>query len=129
LTRARGYIEAYRPQRATVELIAMAQEVLEAYRQYWPLTARQVFYRLVGAYGYDKTEAAYGRLCHHLANARRGKRVPFSAIRDDGVTTFNLDHYDGPDAFRARVKRVDQDATGATIKMSARRRCRIAGRA
>jgi hypothetical protein len=30
---------------------------------------------------------------------------------------------------KAPVKRVDQDATGATIMMRAKRRCRIAGRA
>ena len=35
----------------------------------------------------------------------------------------------GPDTIRRRLKRVDQDATGATITMRAKRRCRIAGRA
>lgn len=81
--RARGYIENYNPQAKTRELLAQAQAVLDEYRQYWPLTCRQIFYRLVGAYSYDKTEAAYGRLCHHLANARRARWIPFAAIRDD----------------------------------------------
>ncbi|WP_346763913.1 hypothetical protein [Rhodobacter sp. SGA-6-6] len=103
-SRPRGYIEHYNPQAKTRELLAQAQAVLDEYRQYWPLTCRQIFYRLVGAHGYDKTEAAYGRLCHHLANARRARMIPFAAIRDDGVTTkYNL-HWDDRDAFIAHLR-------------------------
>lgn len=109
MSRARGYIAAYKPHGATATLIGMAQEVLEEYRRHWPLTCRQIFYRLVGAFGYDKTEAAYGRLCHHLANARRAKVIPFGAIRDDGVTTWAMDHYDDVDAFRTRVREMAED--------------------
>jgi hypothetical protein len=69
MSRARGYIEVYRPHGATRALIEIVIEVLDEYQDHWPLTARQIFYRLVGAFGYDKTEAFYGRLCHHLANA------------------------------------------------------------
>ncbi len=102
--RARGYIEHYSPQAKTRELLTQAQAVLDEYRQYWPLTCRQIFYRLVGAHGYDKTEAAYGRLCHHLANARRARLISFGAIRDDGVTTkYNL-HWDDKDAFIAHLR-------------------------
>ena len=78
--------------------------MLAEYRQYWPLTCRQIFYRMVGAYGYDKSEAAYGRLCNHLANARRGLLIPFDAIRDDGVTTYRRDHFDDRDDFLRHVR-------------------------
>ena len=81
--RSRGYIENYNPQNKTIELLAQVKEVLAEYRKYWPLTCRQIFYRMVGAYGFDKTELAYKRLCEHLANARRGRYIPFEAIRDE----------------------------------------------
>lgn len=110
-SRPRGYIEHYNPQAKTRELLAQAQAVLDEYRQYWPLTCRQIFYRLVGAHGYDKTEAAYGRLCHHLANARRARLIPFAAIRDDGVTTYRRDHFDDKDAFLRHVRRLGQNYT------------------
>lgn len=109
--RARGYIANYAPQAKTRDLLAQAQAVLEEYRDYWPLTCRQIFYRLVGAHGYEKTEAAYGRLCHHLANARRGKLIPFDAIRDDGVTTYRLEHFDDKDAFLRHVRRLGENYT------------------
>ena len=104
--RNRGYIENYNPQAKTRELLEQAQAVLDEYRQYWPLTCRQIFYRMVGAHGYDKTEAAYGRLCHHLANARRGRMIPFDAIRDDGVTTYRRNHFEDRDAFIRHVRRL-----------------------
>lgn len=102
--RPRGYIEDYSPQAKTRALLEQAQAVLDEYREYWPMTCRQIFYRMVGAHGYDKTEAAYGRLCHHLANARRGKLIPFDAIRDDGVTTYNLGHFEDRDDFLRHVR-------------------------
>lgn len=109
--RARGYINDYRPQAKTRELLDQAQAVLTEYATYWPLTCRQIFYRMVGAHGYDKTEAAYGRLCHHLANARRGKLIPFHAIRDDGVTTYSLDHFNDRDDFLRHVRELGENYT------------------
>src|SRR6056297_1433516 len=102
--RNRGYIAGYRPQTRTRELLDQAQAVLDEYRDYWPLTCRQIFYRMVGAHGYDKTEAAYGRLCHHLANARRARLIPFYAIRDDGVTTYRREHFDSRDDFLRHLR-------------------------
>lgn len=109
--RARGYIEDYRPYAKTRALLDQAQAVLDEYRQYWPLTCRQIFYRMVGAHGYDKTEAAYGRLCNHLANARRARVIPFDAIRDDGVTTFRQEHFDDRDDFLRHVRWMGQRYT------------------
>lgn len=103
--RPRGYIANYRPQARTRALLEDVQAVLDEYREHWPLTARQIFYRCVGAHGYDKSERFYSTLCHHLANARRARLVPFDAIRDDGVTTFTMDHYADADAFREKVRK------------------------
>lgn len=113
--RQRGYIPSYRPQSKTLQLLDQALAVLEEYQEYWPLTCRQVFYRLVGAYGYDKTETAYGRLCHHLANARRGKLIPFSAIRDDGVTTMGLDHFEDREDFLRHIREIGEGYTRSKL--------------
>lgn len=106
--RARGYIEDYGPQRKTVELLNQVEAVLIEYQEHWPLTIRQVFYRLVGRYDYPKDEAAYGRLCHHLANARRARRIPFHAIRDDGVMTVGMGHFDGEEHFRRHIRELGE---------------------
>jgi hypothetical protein len=84
-TRVRG-LAPWHPQKPTLVLLETVQAVLVEYRAYLPLTVRQVFYRLVGAYGYDKTEKAYSRLSEHLNRARRADIIPFDAIRDDGTT-------------------------------------------
>jgi hypothetical protein len=83
--RPRGYCD-WRPHRKTRELIEKVEAVLIEYEDHLPLTVRQVFYRLVGSYGYDKTERAYERLCEHLVRARRARMIPFSALRDDRTT-------------------------------------------
>lgn len=109
--RNRGYIDTYKPSAKTRALLEQAQAVLDEYRRFWPLTCRQIFYRMVGAHGYDKTESAYGRLCHHLANARRGQVIPFDAIRDDGMTTFTMDHFDDHDDFLRHVRELGEGYT------------------
>ncbi|HZU76718.1 MAG TPA: hypothetical protein VFA70_08135, partial [Dehalococcoidia bacterium] len=62
------------------------------------------FYLLVGQAGYDKTEQAYERLCNHLANARRARRIPWHTIRDDGATVIAPEHFASEDAFYAYVR-------------------------
>lgn len=85
MSRPRGFAP-WRPQQKTLRLLEAVDEVFDEYAAYQPLTVRQIFYRLVGAHGYEKTEAAYERLCETLNRARRARLVPFEAIRDDGVT-------------------------------------------
>jgi hypothetical protein len=84
-TRKRGFAP-WKPQQDTQRLLGLVRGVLHEYRYNLPLTVRQIFYRLVGAHGYDKTEAAYYRLVEHLNSARRARIIPMSAIRDDGNT-------------------------------------------
>jgi hypothetical protein len=106
-SRPRGYA-AWRPQVKTQRLLEQVQDVLDEYEAYLPLTVRQVFYRLVGSFGYEKTEHAYARLAEHLVRARRARLLPFDHIRDDGITTFEYQWFDGVEAFWNRV--------GGTIK-------------
>ncbi|MGF1472425.1 MAG: hypothetical protein ACFB50_11900 [Rubrobacteraceae bacterium] len=100
--RPKGYAP-WRPQKKTVRLIWQVKEVLEEYRSYLPMTARQIFYRLVGAYGYQKSEAAYGRLTEHLGRARRARMISFEDIRDDGISVMAHEHYAGESAFYGRM--------------------------
>jgi hypothetical protein len=84
-TRVRG-LAPWTPQRATRDLLGAVSAVLIEYENYLPLTVRQIFYRLVGAFGFDKTENAYSRPGEHLNRARRAGLIRFDAIRDDGIT-------------------------------------------
>lgn len=83
-TRVRGFAP-WRPRPEAVALLLQVLAVLDEYADLLPLTLRQVFYRLVGTRGYEKTERAYKRLGELLNRARRAGEVPFDAIRDDGV--------------------------------------------
>lgn len=106
--RPRGYITDYKPHKKTKALLGHVDQVLVEYRIHWPLTCRQIFYRLVGAHGCPKTEDFYKKLCHHLANARRGGRISFDAIRDDGVLTIPMQHFDDAEHFKAHVRKLGE---------------------
>jgi hypothetical protein len=79
--RSRGFID-WQPRAESRALLSQVEAVLDEYRAYLPLTCRQVFYRLVGAHRYEKSENAYGRMLGVLSNARRSRLLPFNAIRD-----------------------------------------------
>jgi hypothetical protein len=71
--RPRGFIDDWTPQAATMALIDQVKTVLAEYRDQLPLTLRQIFYRLVGAYEYEKT---YKRLTEAMNKARRARLIP-----------------------------------------------------
>jgi hypothetical protein len=83
--------------------VQQVQAVLVEYQDYLPLTIRQVFYRLVGNSGYDKTEQAYSRLCETLNRARRSGVIDFQSIRDDGVSAYRPTAYSGVADFRRSI--------------------------
>ena len=103
-TRHRGPRVEWRPQARTVELLDQIARVLVEYAEHLPLTARQIFYRLVGTRNYAKTENAYARLCETLVSARRAGRIDFAAIRDDGVTIDQPTGFDDPADFWETVR-------------------------
>ncbi len=94
-TRVRG-LAPWNPKAATMAVLHSVNTVLEEYRTYLPMTARQVFYRLVGAHGYDKTERAYSRLLEYLNRGRRAGLIPWSSIRDDGFDRTGGGGWDNP---------------------------------
>lgn len=103
-TRPRGYIRDYKPRGATRELLAAVDRVLDEFKDHLPLSERQIFYRLYALGVVDKTEQAYERVCIHVGNARRAGWIPFSSIRDDGVLTYAMDHYEDADHFRRSLR-------------------------
>lgn len=108
--RPKGYAP-WRPRAETEDVLAQVGEVLSEYRDYLPLTVRQIFYRLVGAHGYQKTEQAYERLGNYLVRARRARLIPFEAIRDDSASVMQHLHFDGEDDFYAHVRRLGRSYT------------------
>ncbi len=100
--RPKGYAP-WRPQKATRVILGQVDEVLREYRAHLPLTVRQIFYRLVGAFGYPKTENAYDNLGDKLVRARRAGLIPFEAIRDDSASVMDHLHFDDEEHFYAHV--------------------------
>jgi len=86
-------LAAWNPQKETLRIMNQVTEILAQYHEHWPLTIRQIFYRLVGVYGYEKTEKGYSRLCEYMTRARRAEMVPWEAIRDDGTTRMDGDGF------------------------------------
>jgi hypothetical protein len=86
MSRPKGFID-WNPKPETQQIVTQVRAVLREYSQYGPMTVRQIFYRLVGNYGHDKTERAYKRLVEYLVKARRARMISFGAIRDDSGTT------------------------------------------
>jgi hypothetical protein len=72
--RPRGII-AWNPHPKTHLLLDQVIAILDEYADYLPLTLRQIFYRLVGVYKYDKDEKAYERLGETLNKARRARII------------------------------------------------------
>ena len=97
-TRPRGFAP-WSPRRDTVALLAQIDAVLSEYAEHLPLTNRQIFYRLVGTQGYDKTEQAYSRLCEVIGRARRAGIIAFWKIRDDGGASYDNAGWSGVEGF------------------------------
>jgi hypothetical protein len=112
--RARGFAD-WSPRAETLALLARVNAVLGEYADHLPLTLRQIFYRLVGAHGYEKTEQAYERLGEHLVRARRARLIQMDAIRDDGGTVMRPTMWESAEeylaAVRARAGRLMLDRT------------------
>ena len=120
-TRVRGFAP-WAPRGTTLELLEQVRGVLDEYEDYLPLTIRQIFYRLVGAHNYEKTEHAYARLCEHLNRARRARIIPMASIRDDGGVISAPDSWDSVEQFM-RTNRVM--AADFTLDRSAGQKTRL----
>ncbi|MEU0528079.1 hypothetical protein [Streptomyces niveus] len=111
-TRVRGFAE-WAPRPHVQHLVDQVRTVLEENRDFLPMTARQVFYRLVGAHRYDKTEQAYARLLETLNRARRAHLIPMGSIRDDGGTEIGAPGWDSPEQFWRAIESTARSYTHA----------------
>ena len=116
MSRPRGFIHDYNPRTATLELLSQVEGVLNTYAAELPLTARQVFYRLVATVGYEKSEKGYTRLQEHLANFRRAGIVDFSAVRDDGTVIERPFEYSSVAHFISTARRLAQQGQGVRLE-------------
>ena len=121
--RPKGYAP-WKPQKKTARLIMRVKEILKEYEDHLPLTNRQIFYRLVAAYGHPKTENFAKSLNDHLTRARRSGKIPFEHIRDDGISIMAHAHYEDKNAFYKHVhdegkayKRDKLDRQGLDIRV------------
>lgn len=98
----------WKPQAKGLRLVSEVREILSDMRPYLPLTCRQIFYRMVAAYGYPKSESDYNNLLYYLNRARRARMIEFNAIRDDGSSVMDSGHYADMDSFHGYVQRLGQ---------------------
>jgi hypothetical protein len=78
----RGYI-TWKPYDQNRRRLAATLAIFQEYREYLPLTVRQIYYRLVGrgVIGKDDVRPIYTL----LVKARKAKVIPFEWVRDDGI--------------------------------------------
>ena len=100
--RPKGYAP-WRPQKKTTRLLFQVKQILREYRDHLPLTARQIFYRMVAAYDYPKTESAASSLNEYLVRARRAEMIDFDDIRDDGISVMAHAPYTDENTFYKHV--------------------------
>jgi hypothetical protein len=129
--RPKGFIWWWQPKGRNVDLLAQVEDVLDQYDEHLPLTLRQIFYRLVALYAYEKTELAYKRLGDLLSNARRARVVDMDAIRDDGFVERDQAVFAGAEDFLDALPSMVQAAFRLDRQRGQRRRlavwCEAAG--
>lgn len=101
---ARAGFSVWRPTDASRAMLEMIDAVFVEYEDYLPLTGRQIFYRLVGAFGYEKSDDAANRVYNVLNRARRAGIVPFHTVRDGGGSKALPLVWDDADAFWTDVR-------------------------
>jgi len=105
-TRVRGYAP-WDPTTETLAIIEWVEIVIVEYQII--LTVRQVFYRLVGKFGYEKTERAYNRLGEYLNRARRAGLIDPDSFRDDGDIVPPIPGWESREKFLDKVHDAAED--------------------
>jgi hypothetical protein len=99
--RPRGFAE-WKPHARSLVLLSQVEAIIAMYQM--ALTLRQIFYRLVARYAYEKSEKAYDNLGEMLNRARRAGRISMAAIRDDTATSYYPLRYRDIEHFLDRVR-------------------------
>jgi hypothetical protein len=77
----------WQPQSRSQGLVRAIDAVLDEYEDNWPLTARQVYYRLIGTGHVSKSANTAKQIADFLTRGRRSGRWGWDTIRDDGSTS------------------------------------------
>ena len=77
---SRRKTSSWRP--ATWGYFSQVKEAIDDLQDYWPVTLRQVYYRLVAAEVIENNRAAYVKLSNTLKPARMDGLVPWEAMED-----------------------------------------------
>lgn len=83
----------------SLAFLEQVQEVLEELRGYWPLTLRQVYYRLVAGGVIENNRSEYQKLSRILTTARLDGEVPWDALEDRARTTLAAGGWGDSQAF------------------------------
>jgi hypothetical protein len=100
-SRPAGYAP-WNPRAATRDSLDQILSVLDDHRDYWPITPRQVLYRLMGRG--QATKADVDTIGDRLVRARRAGFVPWEAIGDGRTEAKVPVVCDDPEAFFAEVR-------------------------
>jgi hypothetical protein len=100
-SRPKGFMDTWKPKPASKQIIEQVQEIIRGGR-FGAMSVRFIFYRLVGNYGYPKTERDYKNLAELLVKARRAQMIDFSSISDNGT-----DRRGGVDGWQSRSTFLD----------------------
>jgi hypothetical protein len=75
------------------------RSVIEQYQAQLPLAIRQIYYVMLGKFGYPKGRQFERRLSYVINRARRARLIDFDHIRDDTSVVYqeqwyaDIDHY------------------------------------
>lgn len=95
-----GYAE-WKPRGATQETLTAITAVLDDHRAHWPITPRQILYRLIGRGQASKDDAE--RIGEYIVRGRRAGMIPWEAIGDGRTESAFPRCYADPDAFLDEV--------------------------
>lgn len=90
------------PRGATSDMLGAITSVLDDHADYWPITPRQVLYRLMGRGQATKSDAE--RIGEYIARGRRAGMIPWEAIGDGRTEAKFPIVCDDPEAFFAEVR-------------------------
>ncbi len=80
-----GYYREWRPSSKSKIMLGRVKCILDEYAEYLPLTVRQIYYRMIAAFKYEKGDTFKDALYAMMVLARRAEEIPFWKIRDDGI--------------------------------------------
>jgi hypothetical protein len=101
-------------------MLGEVQEILDEYREQLPLTNRQVLYRMMGKFGYEKSIEQ--QLYQLMRRARRARLIPMDAIRDDGGLQEEVYFWDNADQW---IEATRQEAQNVRLDRQAGQKKRL----